>query len=368
MDTKKYALFFRIFLGIIFFFGLTKALAIGAEKMQKDSSIVEKPLDNNPFGVLAFLNWNDSWNNYKYSDEKTIKKAVKLMRLAGIGMVRMDFLWQDIEPRQGEFEFRKYDYIVKVLTENKVAILGLLNYSTSWAAACASWNCPPADNQLFVRYAVTVANRYKDKIKYWEIWNEPDSRTYWANQDGLKSYVVLLKEVYVALKRTVPDCKILNGGLANGLSSVNWLYENGAKDYFDILNIHIFDSPLIPGTVKRVAAYPRLAYKVMTRNGDGHKKIWVTEIGCPGVKKDIVADVWWMGKNPDEEQQAEWLESVFTELSREVQVEKIFWAFFRDCKEHWNNGVDYLGLLRWDFSKKPAFFSFRKSVKGRRIP
>ncbi len=342
--------------------------AIGQEKMQKNSSAALNPLSKNPFGVLEFLHWDDPWNNHKYPDIKTIKKAVKLMRMAEVGMVRMDFLWGDIEPRQGEFDFRKYDDIVEVLIKNKIAILGLLNYSTPWAAACASWNCPPADNSFFARYAVTVASRYKDKIKYWEIWNEPDSQTYWANQDGLKSYVALLKDVYAAMKKAVPDCKILNGGLANGLSSVNWLYENGAKDYFDILNIHIFDSPLNPGAIKRVSAYPKLAYKVMTRNGDGHKKIWVTEIGCPGVKNGAEVSAWWLGENPDEEEQAEWLKSVFAELSREEAVERIFWAFFRDCKNHWHNGVDYFGLVRWDFSRKPAFFSFRNSVRDRQIP
>jgi hypothetical protein len=70
-----------------------------------------------------------------------------------------------------------------------------------------------------------------------------------------------------------------------------------------------------------------------------------------------------MGENPNEEEQAEWVKRVFTELTRDETIERIFWAFFRDCKDHWNNGVDYFGLLRWDFSKKPAFFSFQKSFR-----
>ena len=32
----------------------------------------------------------------------------------------------------------------------------------------------------------------------------------------------------------------------------------------------------------------------------------------------------------------------------------------RDTKNHWGNGVDYFGLIRWDFSKKPAFKTYRK--------
>jgi len=108
-----------------------------------------------------------------------------------------------------------------------------------------------------------------------------------------------------------------------------------------------------------VASYPKLAYKIMQRNGDGHKKIWITEIGCPGVKMGLKVDNWWMGKNPSETQQAKWLKEVYTELLKSAPVEKIFWAFFRDTKDHWNSGVDYFGMIRWDYSPKPSFKAYR---------
>ena len=146
----------------------------------------------------------------------------------------MDFLWQDIEPEEGNFKFDKYDQIVELLAKNNIHILGILNYSVGWAALCGEWNCPPKDNALFVKYATKVIGRYKEKVKHWEVWNEPDSQVYWSKQDGLKSYCALLKDVYIAAKKVDPDCKILNGGLANGLAYVNKLYDNGAKDYFDI--------------------------------------------------------------------------------------------------------------------------------------
>lgn len=319
---------------------------------------------DNPFGVLEFLHWNHPWNNYKYSKDADLKKTVALMKDAGVSWARMDFLWGEIEPKQGEFKFAKYDRIVELLIQNKINILGVLNYSADWASSYGKWNCPPADNRLFVDYASSVIGRYKDKIKYWEAWNEPDSHIYWNQQDGLKTYCTLLKDVYLAAKNIDPQCEILNGGLANGLISVKRLYDNGAKDYFDILNIHIFYSPLDPSGIKAVANYPELAYKVMTRNGDTHKKIWVTEIGCPGVKKGTRTENWWLGENPSETQQAKWLEEIYRELLGKKFVEKVFWAFFRDCKEHWGNGTDYFGLVRWDYSKKPAFLSYQKCSKN----
>jgi len=338
-----------LLLCFIFIFN-PKALADNQEDLNMD----------NPFGVLEFLHWNHSWNNYKYACAADWEKAVKLMKEAGVGWVRMDFLWQDIEQKEGKLVFDKYDQVVDLLTKNGIHILGILDYSVEWAAACKTWNCPPENNGLFVKYAVMVIMRYKDRIKHWEVWNEPDSGVYWSAQDGLKSYCALLKDVYTAAKIADPDCKILNGGLALGLSSINNLYDKGAKGYFDILNLHFFETPMHKGTIKGVAAYPKLARKIMLRNGDGNKKIWITETGCPGVKRGLQTDDWWLGKNPSEKQQAGWVKEVYTELLKDKNVEKVFWAFFRDCSSHWDTGVDYFGLIRWDYSRKPSFKAYKE--------
>lgn len=331
--------------------------------MPQAANAMENEFMDSPFGILEFLHWDFQWANYKYANEEDLKKAVALMKEAGVAWVRMDFLWQDIEPQDGQFDFSKYDRIVELVYKNGINMLGIFNYNAGWAAACGKWNCPPKENKFFVDYAVQVMRRYKDKIKYWEVWNEPDSAIYWSPQDGLISYCALLKEVYIAAKKEDPDCKILNGGLAEGLASVNQLYDNGAKDYFDIMNIHIFYTPEDANAIKAVVNYPKLVYKAMSRNGDGNKKIWVTEIGCPGVKEGEKTENWWIGKNPTEREQAEWVKEVYTELLKDKNVEKVFWAFLRDCDKHWGNGIDYFGLIRWDFSKKPSFEAYQKCVE-----
>ncbi len=317
----------------------------------------------NPFGVLEFLHWNHSWNNFQYPDRATLEKSVALMKEAGVGFVRIDFGWQDIEPVQGNIGYAKYDALVELLSRNKIEILGILDYSADWASPKGCWNYPDPDSAFFLKYAKGVVRRYKDKVKYWELWNEPDSQVYWNPQDGLKGYVDLLKEVYVELKKIDPDCKILNGGLASGLSGVNRLYDNGAQGYFDIMNIHIFESPLDPQAIKRAQAFIRLTRKVMARNKDGDKKIWITEIGCPGVKKGRKVENWWMGKNPGEKDQARWVKEVYENLLKDESVETVFWAFFRDTNQHWKNGVDYFGLLRNDFSKKPSFTAYKQAFR-----
>jgi beta-glucosidase/6-phospho-beta-glucosidase/beta-galactosidase len=161
---------------------------LGTERKGKD----------NPFGILAFLSWNHSWNNFKYS-EKDLKKSIELLVELGVSFVRLDFFWQDIEPQKGEFNFSKYDYIVKLLYENNINILAILDYCADWAGK--SWNGPPDNLDDFVSFAKKVVQRYKDKIKYWEIWNEPDSKVYWQPQDEMKTYLKLLKKTYKAIKK-----------------------------------------------------------------------------------------------------------------------------------------------------------------------
>ncbi len=344
----------------IFFWIVPILFAILCLKSYAEDLTGQDKMDNNPFGVLEFPHWNDDWNNYKYPDVKSLVHVLSSMKEAGVGWVRADFLWQDIEPQEGKFDFTKYDTIVDLFTLNGIKILGILDYSANWASGCSQWNCAPRENKLFINYAVRVIKHYKDRVKYWELWNEPDSPVYWQPQDGLKSYCELLKEFYPAAKKADPECKILNGGLATANSGVNKLYDNGAKGYFDILNIHIFVTPLNKGAIKTALAYPRMAYKIMKRNGDGDKKIWITEIGCPGVKRGVKAANWWLGRNPTEKQQAVWVKEVFSQLIKAEVVEKVFWAFFRDCKDHWHDGTDYFGLVRWNFSKKASFKAYKE--------
>ncbi|MCM8774509.1 MAG: endo-1,4-beta-xylanase [Candidatus Omnitrophica bacterium] len=272
----------------------------------------------------------------------------------------MDFLWEDIEQEKGKFNFEKYDYIVNLLTRNNIHILGLLSYSVFWAGA--NWNCPPDDDEYFINYVSKVIMRYKDRVKYWEIWNEPDHEQYWAPQDGMVRYTLLLKKVYIKAKQIDPDCKILNGGLAKTIPlSLKKIYQNGGKGYFDILAIHPFVNPLYESDVSRVKGLYNACKKIMQENGDD-KNIWFTEIGAPGAKAFSPSNTWWLGDSLNEEQQAAWVRRLYTEVLSQLSDCKIFWAFFRDCKNYWNNGVDYFGLVRGDFSKKPAFEAYKEAV------
>lgn len=310
---------------------------------------------SNPYGVLTFISWAHPWNNQFYGDDAKVERAAALMKEAGIGFARADFLWSDLEPQEGDFDFAHQDRVINILARHGIKLLGTLNYNPLWRKV--EWNTAP-DRDAFIRYAREVVRHFKDRVKYWEIWNEPDHATYWMPQDGLKAYSELLKRLYPVLKKTDPTSAVLMGGLSNSVTHLPRLYEQAGKDSFDIVNLHIFVNPLMKEASSTLHHIYTEAMKTMQDFQDDDKSIWVTEVGCPGT--NVADGGWWLGAVPNEAQQAAWLETVYREGLDWKGVEKIFWAFFRDTDHHFNNDIDRLGLLHLDFSPKPSYLSYKK--------
>jgi hypothetical protein len=319
---------------------------------------------NSPFGLLAFLSWNHDWNNF-YFNEPTLIKAAAQLRDLGVGFVRMDILWSDIDRGVRRYDLSRYDRIIEILREHEVQVLGLLHYNKIYEENGREvWNRPPDSNEEFADYAAAVADRYKSWIKHWEIWNEPNHPVYWdAPKDGLKRYATLLSASYAALKKVDPSCTVLNGGLTGSIvEDVGHLYQSAGKDCFDVLNIHPFINPLREDAAAHFDSIVSGVQEVMKKNGDSAKKIWITEMGCPGVPVGENATTWFEGKALNEEQQAAWLETIYRLVRKHPSVEKLFWAFYRDTDEIFKDATDFLGIVRKDLSPKPAFETMKRLI------
>jgi polysaccharide biosynthesis protein PslG len=316
---------------------------------------------DNPFGLLVFLHWNDEWNKFHYGKDEDMQKAVEMIKALNVGMVRMDFLWADIEPEEGKFDFKKYDKIMNLFWKNDIKVLGLLNYNAPWAAK--EWNAAP-DPDLYTKYAVKVVKRYKNKIKYWEIWNEPDDPLYWYPITyDMKAYTQLLKTVYPAMKKADPTCVVVMGGIAKFVpQSLKHIYKNGGKDYFDVVNAHPFQDPRLASALNQLRGTVKSLRKVMEEFGDGDKEIWFTEIGCPGLPPSEVSFGWWFGTSPTEDQQAKWMAKVYKHVFKWKGVKRVFWAFFRDWPGFFESSVNDFGIVRDDFSPKPAYTRYKEII------
>jgi hypothetical protein len=239
---------------------------------------------HDPFGLLAFLHWNNAWNGWHF-DDATLNRALDQIQDLGVSFVRMDLLWSDIDAGPRRYQFEKYDRLVALTREHGLSLLGVLQYNkVERENGTETWNRPPDSFDEFAAYVGATVSRYKDRISHWEIWNEPNLSVYWSKpKDNLKSYADLLKKSYVAAKKADPSCIILNGGLTEPVvEDVGHLYSQGAKKFFDVLNIHTFVDPADPASEARFDAIIHGTEQVSNQHGDGAKKIWITEMGCPG--------------------------------------------------------------------------------------
>jgi hypothetical protein len=312
----------------------------------------------NPFGVLTFLPWNEAWNNYMYKNEAEVDNAIALLKDLGVSTIRVDFSWENIERKQGVYDFKRLDYIISVCQKNNIGILGVIGYSPSWIGK--QWNEPPSDIKPLLKFITVAVKRYP-YIKYWEFWNEPDSQTYWQPQDDMKTYVSLLKAVYPSIKAANPQSAVLLGGLTrDGFYAFKSVLRLGGGDYFDIVNFHPFVDPNQPDGFHIVSGVLELFRKELQKY-NLNKKIWLTEVGCPG-RENTENCSWWLGPCQNEQQQAEFLKKAYACFLAQKDVDKIFWAFFQDTNAHFNNGVDSFGLIRADFSKKPAYLEYKKII------
>ncbi len=197
------------------------------------------------------------------------------MKEAGIGMVRTDFDWAGVQPSPDVWSFDHLDDVVALAEQEGVEILAILDYDVPWAS--------PAHRHLdaWLEYVRRVVGRYRARIRYWEVWNEPNLPSFWRDRPNAYHYTKLLMPTYQAIKQLAPDSVVALGGLSGiPLDFIDKLYDAGARDYFDAMNVHPYRWPHPPERPDLGADIARLR-RVMGRHGDGDKPIWITEIGWP---------------------------------------------------------------------------------------
>lgn len=103
--------------------------------------------------------------------------ALRTLRALGVHRVRREVFWREVEPSEGSFSWADYDALVDECRAAGVDVLAVLAYGNRWAssAADATDYHAPDDPQTFARYAAATVARYRDRVRDWEVWNEPNA-------------------------------------------------------------------------------------------------------------------------------------------------------------------------------------------------
>lgn len=256
------------------------------------------------------------------NDIPTVGKArLDLCRRLGVKWGRNDFWWGKIEPQHGVFDWRQADAAVEMYESRGINLMPILCYFSAWNAP----NAPADDTEAngFGVYASEMARRYKGRVRYYEVWNEPNLAQFWSPEPNAADYARLLKATR-AFTRVVDSDARLVGCVTAGVDTgfMRKVFEEGAGDSFDVLSIHNYfwkdaDVNRDMGSIRDLLKEFKL-----------DKPIWITEIGWPTGAK-------WMS----EEDQARMLVRVFT-LFLSEGVERIFYYNLADYQPFDSGGWD----------------------------
>ncbi len=190
----------------------------------------------------------------------------------GSGWNRFDFIWSGIERTRGNFDFHDLPKQVEESHRQGVNILPILDYGPPWNP-----DVSPADDEslaLWERYVEKTVGRFKGKLPYWQVWNEPNI-SFWKPKPNPRDYAELLRRSRLAIKRADPEAKIVGVNCSDiDLEFTEQVFRYGGLEHCDVVACQPYRIAPEVGHFEEVDALRAL----MDRFGEP-RPIWFTEMG-----------------------------------------------------------------------------------------
>lgn len=253
------------------------------------------PITNPP---LPFLGITTHLEQYTATE-----RAAALNRLhnSGFRWVRQRLDWGRLELQPGTFDWETSDAIIDAIVAADLVPVIVLDGSPAWARApqdvppTDNPYAPPADFRDFARFAIAFADRYGDRVDFYQLWDEPNIAPHWGNRlIEPVGYAQLLRVGATAIRSADPHATIIAAALAptrdRGHTAIDEfyylerLYAAGAAPYFDVLAIQPFGFSHAPtnhfASADRLNfARAQLVRRVMLAAGDGATPVWAVRYG-----------------------------------------------------------------------------------------
>ena len=178
------------------------------------------------------------WNNYK-----------DYLPPLGVKKIRLQAGWAKCEKVQGVYNWKWLDEIIDYAVANGLEPwlqlsygnpiykggggINLLNSLMSSEEAYTAWD----------RWVEALVTRYKDRVKEWEIWNEPDHPMQKISPETTAKLNIRTAEI---IKRIQPDAKIAGLAFASNSNQeyldrfLNVIADSGKLDLFQWISYHSY--------------------------------------------------------------------------------------------------------------------------------
>jgi hypothetical protein len=316
---------------------------------------------------------------------------------------------------RGQIDYRALDYEVNEARKRGLGVLVSLGGARGACSVAPRPEnvtaCPPIiarDMRAYRSFLRALVLRYRNSVEYWESWLEPNHRSFWPSGPNPAQYDSLLEAEYAvfqSVNRThhlhlkllfagPSDFSIIPGS-RGGIAVLPFVHRAleglHGRRAFDAIALHPYRFPPlttgpsvkdwdsvsgIPSAPGASGPYPGegclsspwcqmswpqelSAYEQeFIDNGYGQVPLWLTEFGWPGNARQ--SD----GYHPSYQIQAQYLIEAYRDLLGLKFVQAAFWFNLRDYKPGYRSPDPeffyHYGLLRYDFSRKPAGTAFQR--------
>lgn len=168
-------------------------------------------------------------------------EGLRLAASLGAEFIRVDGNWYDLEPTRGHYTWGWLDDLIATATALGLKVYPTIGYSPKWIG---ERNTPPpvAEWKLLLR---EFGQRYKGKVQYIGLWNEPNIQGLYAGT--VERYIADILQAGAEVLRSIPDAdyKICGPDLSTSGTWRPWLktlLEQG-HEWLDLVTTHCYGSP-----------------------------------------------------------------------------------------------------------------------------
>ncbi|MBI2863957.1 MAG: carboxypeptidase regulatory-like domain-containing protein [Chloroflexi bacterium] len=310
---------------------------------------------------------------------------------AGARWTRWPLYWSDVETSPGNRNYAEQDAVIDLDLAKGLQPHIILMFSPSWAATSGdpaapfprvgersfrplvtpsgvrlstaiapprnlylAWNDP---SNYWGQFVYNTVLRYKNKVKVWEMWNEPDFSIFWSGSAA--DYYQLLKAGYQAVKAADPQATVLFAGLSYWSTQLflQDVLDHAASDpdgrgggfFFDALPWHPYIDP------SYIYSWAQRARSQMQATLGLTKPVWVNETGIPVCAEWATtcssSDTW---RATLDEQASFVIQAYSYAIAADVQRMSIF--------QLWDDGLapaDYYGLAANSGTTRPSYKAYQ---------
>ncbi|MCP5052831.1 MAG: cellulase family glycosylhydrolase [bacterium] len=300
---------------------------------------------------------NVSTSPYGINVHLVDNNVLQKVKDAGIKWIRIDADWSALELSRGTYDWAQMDRVTDYADANDLSVLAAIAYTPGWANNNQGIKHPAANVADWENFVRTIVNRYKTKVKYWNIWNEPNSLDFFAEGKD-----VFVEKIFLPAAKVIrdadpeafivgPELAHLTGTGAEWYFWMKYIFDQ-AGSYIDIVSHHVYKNEgvyLIYEVLETGETLIPSVQQIIEESGQQSKPFWITETG------------WETSSFAESVQADRYLEMLRQRRTRSYPHKIFFYEIIDDPSA----GIDPWGVLRSDRSDKPSYAVYRDFIDGK---